>query len=179
MPNILLLSGSARENSAGTILFERIEQLATAKGLTIDAVDIRTLELPFFNESTPPSSPDFSPKSQAGANWAKRVASADGFIFLTPEYNAGLTAIQKNAIDWVSAGWVGKPVALVGYGWTGAKRAQAQALITLNNVKAHVLPTATSLLFMRELNPDGSIADEATVTRQLGATLNELVTMLS
>ena len=48
--------------------------------------------------------------------WAKMVAAADGFVIVTPEYNAGYPAPLKNAIDYLHKEWKAKPVAFVGYG---------------------------------------------------------------
>ena len=33
--------------------------------------------------------------------WTAAIAQSDGFVFVTPEYNYGPSAVLKNAIDWV------------------------------------------------------------------------------
>jgi multimeric flavodoxin WrbA len=40
----------------------------------------------------------------------------DGFVFVTPEYNYGPSAVLKNAIDWVYPEWNRKAAAFVSYG---------------------------------------------------------------
>lgn len=50
--------------------------------------------------------------------WAKKIASYDGFLIVTPEYNHGYPAVLKNALDQIYKEWNGKPVAFVGYGAT-------------------------------------------------------------
>ncbi|MEU3075936.1 NAD(P)H-dependent oxidoreductase [Streptomyces laurentii] len=54
-----------------------------------------------------------------------RLADADGFVLLTPEYNHSYPAALKNAIDWHLTEWAYKPVAFVGYGGSGGIRAVA------------------------------------------------------
>ena len=52
--------------------------------------------------------------------WSATVDSADAFIFVTPEYNFGMIAPLKNALDYLSAEWNGKPVGFVSYGGVSA-----------------------------------------------------------
>jgi NAD(P)H-dependent FMN reductase len=46
----------------------------------------------------------------------RRIAQSDGFVFVTPEYNYGPSAVLKNAIDWVYPEWNRKAAAFVSYG---------------------------------------------------------------
>ncbi|MFD7923240.1 NADPH-dependent FMN reductase [Streptomyces sp. NPDC059740] len=47
---------------------------------------------------------------------ASRIARADAYVVITPEYNHSFPASLKNAIDWHLAEWAAKPVGLVSYG---------------------------------------------------------------
>ncbi|WP_066905319.1 NADPH-dependent FMN reductase [Millisia brevis] len=59
--------------------------------------------------------------------FADRIAAADGFVIVTPEYNHGYPAALKNAIDTVKRPWYAKPVGFVSYGgWGGGIRAVEQ-----------------------------------------------------
>jgi NAD(P)H-dependent FMN reductase len=58
--------------------------------------------------------------------WAAKVSEADGYIFVTPEYNHGYPASLKNAIDHIYAECQKKPVAFIGYGSLGATRSIEQ-----------------------------------------------------
>jgi NAD(P)H-dependent FMN reductase len=56
-----------------------------------------------------------------------RLAAADGFVIITPEYNHSFPAPLKTAIDWHSKEWHAKPVAFVSYGGSaGGLRAVEQ-----------------------------------------------------
>ena len=58
-------------------------------------------------------------------DWASKVFESDAIVVVTPQYNRSFPAPIKNAIDYLFAEWDAKPVALVGYGWTGASDATA------------------------------------------------------
>jgi multimeric flavodoxin WrbA len=47
---------------------------------------------------------------------------ADGFVFVTPEYNYGPAAVLKNAIDWVYPEWQRKAACFVSYGSVAGTR---------------------------------------------------------
>jgi NAD(P)H-dependent FMN reductase len=64
--------------------------------------------------------------------WGKKIASLDGYIFVTAEYNHGIPAVLKNAVDYLCSENQRKPAAFVGYGGTGAARAVEQLAQILN-----------------------------------------------
>jgi NAD(P)H-dependent FMN reductase len=76
-------------------------------------IDLRAYPLPFFDEPAPPLSGHCAP---AAADFARTLAPADAFVFVTPEYNHGVPAVLKNALDHLYGEWNRKPMAVVGYG---------------------------------------------------------------
>ena len=54
------------------------------------------------------------------------IAQSDGFVFVTPEYNYGTSAVLKNALDWVYPEWNRKVAAFVSYGSAMGARAVQQ-----------------------------------------------------
>ena len=74
--------------------------------------------LPFFDAPVPLAMgvPPSDPRVVA---WARTVAAADGYVFVTAEYNHGYPGVLKNAIDHLHGEWRRKPVAFVGYGGPG------------------------------------------------------------
>jgi len=180
MKTILVLSGSSKPNSAGENLLPIIkQQIESHDGMTANVVDVRTLNLPFFNESTSPSTEGFVPTDSYAKAWTEQLAAADAIVLLTPEYNGSLSAIQKNAIDWGYSQWFEKPVSLVGYGWGGAKRAHDNARIVLSNVKANVLPESAHISFMKHLSPAGELTDVDSLTKIIKTTIDELAKVLA
>jgi NAD(P)H-dependent FMN reductase len=96
-------------------------KIDTTEGLEFELIDLKEVDLDFLNEEHSPSTGNYDlPKTKA---WSKKIAGLDGFIFVTAEYNNGIPAPLKNALDSVYNEWDRKPVAFVGYGTYGAVRA--------------------------------------------------------
>jgi NAD(P)H-dependent FMN reductase len=50
--------------------------------------------------------------------WSAAIASFDGYVFVTPEYNHGTSGALKNAIDFLYSAWDDKAAGFIGYGYT-------------------------------------------------------------
>ncbi|MFG2720954.1 NADPH-dependent FMN reductase [Streptomyces sp. NPDC048416] len=92
------------------------------QGLDIDVVDLADVELPTTLSRDP------SPAVAAQlALITPKLADADAFVVITPEYNHSFPASLKNVIDWHFAQWQAKPVGFVSYGGiSGGLRAVEQ-----------------------------------------------------
>lgn len=180
MTKILVVTGSVRPNSANEKVVPVVAQMLEKKGAEVHIANLKELDLPFFDNPVPPSADDFAPTDERVVKWTEMVAGADGVVLVTPEYNHTMSPVQLNAVDWIYKEWQNKPVALVGYGWrSGASQAHATAREALAvNLKARVGDSQANLFFTKELNPDGSIADQAAVDAKIGAALDELVDMI-
>jgi len=180
MPTILVVTGSVRPNSVNEKVVPLVVSNLENRAVDVQIANLKELALPFFDDPASPSSPEFAPTNESVARWTQMVADADGVVFVTPEYNHTMSPVQLNAIDWIGKEWTDKPVALVGYGWTsGASQAHATAREVLSvNLKAKIGDDQTNLFFMKDLNPDGTVADEAAVNEKITATINELLAAL-
>ena len=134
MLNIGIITGSTRANrvspQVAQYIFGHAEKRANAR---YEVVDIQDFDLPLYDEPVPALfSPDYqTPQARA---WSEAIARLDGFIFITPEYNRGVTAAQKNAIDYLYGEFVNKAAGIVSYGSGGggsAGRALREILVTL------------------------------------------------
>src|SRR5258705_2623913 len=67
--------------------------------------------------------------------WAAKIASLDAFVFVSPEYNHGIPAALKNAIDFLFAEWSHKAAGFVSYGGAGGARAVEQLWLVLAEVQ--------------------------------------------
>lgn len=94
--------GSLRRDSFHRIVFENA-QTALPPGVSL--VEIPVVDLPFFNEDLEgEDGPDAIRTFQA------TVDAFDGVVFFTPEYNGGVPAVTKNAVDWASRPRTGAPI---------------------------------------------------------------------
>ena len=112
---IAILTGSTRPGRNGEAVARWVYQLAQRRSdARFDLVDILDYELPLLNEPLPPSAGRYTePHTKV---WAAKIASFDGYVFVTPEYNHGIPAALKNAIDFLHAEWNNKAAGFVSYG---------------------------------------------------------------
>ncbi|HEX4341205.1 MAG TPA: NAD(P)H-dependent oxidoreductase [Polyangiaceae bacterium] len=110
-----------------------------------ELVDLRDYPLPFFDE---PRSPlRGPPENEVARRWAAKLAELDGFVFITAEYNHGIPAVLKNAIDYAYVEFNRKPAAFIGYGNAGGARAVEQLRLVL--VELQVASTKHSVQIAR------------------------------
>lgn len=179
MKKVLIVTGSVRPNSVNTAVVAAIKaDLDTREGVEVSIANLEGLALPFFDALTPPSADGYEAPHENVKEWGQLVEDADGIVFAAPEYNHSLSAVQKNAIDWLYEEWNEKPAAFVGYGWYAGSHSLAQFKEIGTVTKWNLGETATGLQFMKELGVDGSFADEAAVRGAIKATLDELVSSL-
>jgi NAD(P)H-dependent FMN reductase len=112
---LAMLIGSVREGRFGpTIASWMTEQTRRHGVFELDLIDLAEVDLPVRQQAQGVSRgiyPDPRVRS-----FAARIAAADAYVFITPEYNHGYPAALKLAIDSVMPEWRAKPVALVSYG---------------------------------------------------------------
>lgn len=82
--------------------------------LDVELIDLQKLDLPFYNEPKPAMMGNYELDHTKA--WAKIVGDADGFIFVSPEYNHSYSPVLANAINFLNAEWNYKPVSFVSYG---------------------------------------------------------------
>ena len=75
--------------------------------------------------------------------WTAEIAQSDGFIFVTPEYNYGPSAVLKNALDWVYPEWNRKAAAFVSYG--SAMGARGIQQLRLTAIELQLAPVRSSV----------------------------------
>ncbi|MFG2497131.1 NADPH-dependent FMN reductase [Streptomyces sp. NPDC048441] len=109
---VAVIIGSNREGRFGPIVAEwLLSRLREHAGFEVDVIDLA--------ESHLPTAISFSPSPETLAELGKvtpKLAAADAFVVLTPEYNHSYPASLKNLIDWHNAEWQAKPLAFVSYG---------------------------------------------------------------
>ena len=121
-PRIAVITGSTRDSRFGLKPAEWILAKARARGdWEVELLDIKEFDLPLFNEMA--SNAWMPSKDGRAVSWQEAVASFDGFIFVTPEYNRSITGALKNALDQAYTDWNRKAFGIVGYGALGAARA--------------------------------------------------------
>ena len=99
----LLILGSTRQHRVSEALAPWIMSEAQhAEGVALELVDLRDWPLPLYDApNTPSTVKDGQYPSELARAWAQKVAQADAYIIIAPEYNHGYPAVLKNAFDTV------------------------------------------------------------------------------
>jgi NAD(P)H-dependent FMN reductase len=104
-----------------------LQHLKSRAGIEARLLDLRDFPMPFFDQPVPPAMPGRAPyEHEVVKKWTAAIARSDGFVFVTPEYNYGPTAVLKNALDWVYPEWNRKAAAFVSYGSVAGARSVQQ-----------------------------------------------------
>lgn len=122
--NIAVIIGSTRPNRFGDKPANWIYQEAKKlDGVEAELLDLQDYPMPFYEELMGPSMLNGKYSNDVVKKWAAKIAAADAFIIVTPEYNHSTSAVLKNALDHLFPEWNDKPVGFVAYGGVGGARA--------------------------------------------------------
>jgi NAD(P)H-dependent FMN reductase len=91
-----------------------------------EVIDLLERPLPHLDEPTPALVSAGQYQHGHTRGWAETIASFDGFVFVTPEYNHSIPGVLKNAIDYLYVEWNNKAAGFVSYGGLGGARAVEQ-----------------------------------------------------
>ena len=120
--HVLVIVASTRPGRLGPAVADWFVQTtrddAIRDGTVVDVADLSAIGLPLLDEPEEPSSGVYHHEHTRA--WSRRVAAADAFVIVTPEYNYGMPAPLKNALDYLYHEWAWKPVGFVSYGNTSA-----------------------------------------------------------
>lgn len=170
MPTIGIIIGSTRPVRIGPQLADQIAGRLAGAGAQVEILDLRDIDLPFMNEPRMPALGDYEhPHTRA---WSEQVDVLDGVVMLTPQYNGGIPAPLKNAIDTIYTEWNDLPTLVVSYGGRGGQFA-ADALKNVFLVtKADAVEDNVALSIAGDdYGEDGILRDPAAVVRRHDAAL--------
>ncbi|WP_199551346.1 NADPH-dependent FMN reductase [Streptomyces sp. N35] len=141
---VAVLVGSTREGRFGPVVTNWLSShLEQREDMEADVIDLAQTPLPAvlpaFGQETPAGT------TEALALVSPRLAAADAFVLVTPEYNHSYPASLKNAIDWHNEQWHGKPVAFVSYGGlSGGLRAVEHLRVVMAELNATTIRNTVS-----------------------------------
>jgi NAD(P)H-dependent FMN reductase len=173
MNRVAVLIGSTRNGRFGPTVGDWfVGRAARRQDVEFDIVDLAATALPSIlcdGDEEPPA-----PVRALG----ERLAAADAFVVVTPEYNRGYPAPLKTAIDWFRDEWRVKPVAIVSYGnESGGAHAAAQLRQVFAAVCAVPLEGGISLpCYWNDFTADGGWPKvSAPCNAAVGPLLDELL----
>jgi len=175
-PTLLIVIASTRPTRVGLPIAEWFEARARAHGgFEVEVADLAVLDLPLMNEPKHPRRREY--EHGHTKEWSARVEAADAFVFVHPEYNHGMTAPLKNALDYLSHEWAYKPLGLVSYGSVSAGTRAAQMIKQVAvYLKLFTVAEAVSIPFVsRQIGDGGKFEPTELVEKSAPAMLDELV----
>jgi NAD(P)H-dependent FMN reductase len=175
-PKLMIVIASTRPGRIGLPVGEWIDAAAREHGgFEVDLADLAEIDLPFFDEPKHPRLREYT--HQHTKDWSARVEAADAFVFVHPEYNYGLNAPLKNALDYLNAEWKYKPLGLVSYGGVSAGTRAAQMIKqVVTTLGVFPIFEAVSIPFVAEfVGEGGAIEPNPVMEKAAGAMLTELL----
>jgi NAD(P)H-dependent FMN reductase len=174
-PRLLIIVASTRPTRAGKAIGDWFTQRAIEHdGFAVEVADLLEINLPLMNEPRHPREQTYT--HQHTKDWSARVAAADAYCLVMPEYNHSYTAPLKNAIDYLLKEWQYKPVGLVSYGGiSGGIRAVQALKPVLTAVRMVPLFEAVVIQFVATLVDEQKIFHPTDhIERSVTPMLNEL-----
>jgi NAD(P)H-dependent FMN reductase len=149
MTRIGIILGSTRPNRNGEQVARWVYDIAASRtDAEFELVDLRDYPLPHLDEPLPPSMGQY--QNEHTKQWADKIASFDGFVFVTPEYNHSTSGVLKNAIDYLFAEWANKAAGFVSYGSVGGARAAEQLRLIAGELQMADVRQQVALSLMTE-----------------------------
>jgi NAD(P)H-dependent FMN reductase len=166
---LLAFAGSTRAESHNKKLLRLVAKAAGAAGASVTMLELADLALPLYDGDLEQA----GGIPEGGLRLKAAIAAHDGLLIASPEYNGGLSAVLKNALDWASrrdgdepalASYKGKVAAIVGA--SPGRLGGARGLIALRQVLTScgvlVIPTQFALAEAQKAFDDvGRLIDAA------------------
>ena len=161
--HLIGMSGSLRKDSFNTRLLFAVQELLP-ENVTMGVVSIA--DQPLYNADL--DLPTANQRPPIVQQFREVLATADGFVFVSPEYNYSIPGGLKNAIDWASRGedspLLNKPVAVMGAtpGMWGTVRMQTAFLpvFTFLNMKPVLKPEVLVAQASKKFDAKGELTDD-------------------
>lgn len=174
MIRIAVIAGSTRPGRNGKAVADWAYQIAKKRtDAEFELVDLESFNLPLLDEPVPPSMGHYS--KEHTKNWAAKIASFDGFVFVTPEYNHGTSGALKNAIDYLYKEWNNKAAGFVSYGSAGGARAVEHLRLVMAEVQVATVRSQVMLSLFTDFENFSTFKPAAHHEQSMNSMLDQLV----
>jgi NAD(P)H-dependent FMN reductase len=174
MTRIGIILGSTRPNRNGEQVARWVFDIASRRDdAEFELVDLRDYPLPHLDEPLPPSLGQY--QNDHTRQWAEKIASFDGFVIVTPEYNHGTSGVLKNAIDYLYAEWNNKAVGFVSYGAVGGARAAEHLRLVAAELQMADVRQQVALPFFTEFENFSVFKPSEFSAQSLGTLLDQVI----
>ena len=174
MTDIGIILGSTRPGRNGAAVAQWVLETAMERAdAKYELVDLLDYPLPHLDEAMPASMGIY--QNAHTQEWAAKIASFDGFVMVTPEYNHSTSGVLKNAIDYLHAEWNNKAVGFVSYGSVGGARAAEHLRLIAGELKMADVRSQVALSLFTEFVNFSEFAPGEHQVASLNALLDEVI----
>jgi NAD(P)H-dependent FMN reductase len=175
-----IIIGSTRPTRAADLVAPWVVDRATAHpAFDVEVLDLRDWPLPMFGEHAGTIG-DFSDPTYSEPivrQWNRKMAEADAFLIITPEYNHSVPGVLKNALDNVFVSFAMRNKAVGAIGYSGGIAAGVRAIEHLAHmiIEADAVPLRSTVIIPKVAGAfvDGTPTDPMTEIA-LGVLLDDL-----
>ena len=157
------------------IIGQWVKDIGVANGrFDVELVDLADFNLPLLDEAAHPAAQEYA--HEHTKRWSRSVASADAYVFVTPEYCYFPPASLINAVQVVTREWAHKPAGVVSYGGVSGGLRASQCLRQLvTSVNVHPLPQVVPIASFRQfIGDDGLFRAKQPMVDGTSSMLDEL-----
>ena len=166
--------GSTRPGRNGEAVAKWTYDIASKRtDAEYELVDIADFNLPLLDEPVPPSFGQYS--KEHTKRWAEKIASFDGFVFVTPEYNHGTSGALKNAIDFLFAEWNNKAAGFVSYGSANGVRAVESLRLVMGEIMVADIRNQVQLSLFTDFENFSTFKPDPRHDAEVTAMLDQLI----
>ncbi|MEU1539112.1 NAD(P)H-dependent oxidoreductase [Actinacidiphila glaucinigra] len=174
MTRIAVILGSTRPGRIGEGVAQWVyENAALRDDAEYELVDVADYALPLLDEPVPASMGRYS--RQHTFAWAEKIASFDGYVFVTAEYNHSIPGALKNAVDYLFAEWNNKAAGFVAYGSAGGTRAVEHLRLVMAELRVATVRAQVALSLFRDFADMSRFEPGPRRAGELGVVLDEVV----
>lgn len=149
MLKIGIILGSVREGRNGEAVANWVYEFAKNRAdAEYEIVDLADYPLPLLGAKVDEA--DQAKVQEVVGAWQAKIASLDGYVFVTPEYNHSIGGALKNATDYLNPELNNKAAGFVGYGSLGGTRAHENLRLILGELQVADVRTAVTFSLMAD-----------------------------
>lgn len=178
MSVLQVIVGSTRPGRVGRPVADWFVERAREDGrFEVELLDLAEIDLPLMDEPNHPRLATYT-KPHTFA-WSETIARGDAYVFVIPEYNYGMNAATKNALDYLSVEWARKPMGIVSYGGvSGGLRAAQQLKQAANPLRMLTTADMVPIPMVGTHIEDGRFVPTAIMDTSAALLLDEIDTLL-
>jgi NAD(P)H-dependent FMN reductase len=174
MLKIGIIIGSTRPGRKAEAVAKWVYEIAQKRGdAEFELVDIKDFNLPLLDEAMPPSMGQYS--HEHTRKWSEKIASFDGYVFVTPEYNHGTSGALKNAIDFLYREWINKAAGFVGYGGASGVRAVESLRLVMGELQVADVRNQVALSLFTDFENFTAFKPRPQQEKSVGAMLDQVI----